>query len=316
MLGSNIKFYRLKKGLTIRDLASKINISPMALSYYENNKRRPNKIVLSKIVESLNINLTDLLTTYDTTSNNIINEDYLYNKITKLEKEYIDVQIIDYISRYFQILSFASLSNQLLIKKDEKVLEISQKAANNASELRKHLQINPIESINLIEALENNNIILIPIKFNSNYIISTGKVNDIRYISYNINLSKEILYKHITYLLIEIFFKDIAKYEKKLIKDTYLEFLLPKKALECIIKYQKTFNEELKSIQKKYSISLKDYLYYLKREKIYSGNIDESISKSKVELPNRFNSILNQIYTNNYIDERKYYELKKSNMLE
>ena len=72
MLGSNIKYYRLKNNLSLRELASKINVTPMALSNYENNKRRPNNLIINSIVKELQIELSNLLTTYDTSNTNII----------------------------------------------------------------------------------------------------------------------------------------------------------------------------------------------------------------------------------------------------
>ena len=312
MLGTNIKYYRLKNNLTLRELAKNINISPMALSYYENNKRRPNKNILNKIVSSLNVELSDLLTTYDTTSNNIIFEDYLYNHLTKLEKEYIDVQIIDYISRYYQILNLSSLANYFLIKKRENILELDKNITINSKKLRDYFSISTFGNIDLIDILEKNNIIMIPIRFNSNYIISTGKVNEIRYISYNLNLAKEIIYKHIVYLLIEIYFIESSKYNNRsFIKDIYLDFLLPKPDLSILIKNNKIFNSELENYQNLYSIPDNDFLYYLKKEKIFSGNIVRRTQKKMIEKSTRFSTILNQLYENNLISERKYSELKK-----
>lgn len=311
MLGTNIKYYRLKNNLTLRELAKIINISPMALSYYENNKRRPNKNILNKIVASLNVELPDLLTTYDTTSNNIIFEDYLYNHLTKLEKEYIDVQIIDYISRYYQILNLSSLANYFLIKKRENILEFDKNITINSKKLRNYFSISTLGNIDLIDILEKNNIIMIPIRFNSNYIISTGKVNEIRYISYNLNLAKEIIYKHIVYLLIEIYFIESSKYNRSFIKDIYLDFLLPKPDSSILIKNNKIFNSELENYQNHYSIPDNDFLYYLKKEKIFSGNIVRRTQKKMIEKSTRFNTILNQLYENNLISERKYSELKK-----
>ena len=308
MLGSNIKYYRLKNNLSLRELASKINVTPMALSNYENNKRRPNNLIINSIVKELQIELSNLLTTYDTSNTNIIYEDYSYNNLTKLEKEFIDVQINDYISRYFQILNFASISSDILICKKENELELVNNPTTNSVNLRKYLNISTNGPINIIEILENNNIITIPIDFNSNFIISTGKANQARYIAYNSKLD-ELIIKHITYLLIEVYFKSISSFQKSLIKDTYIEFILPKDDLNTFIKNNKVYTSFLSNKQKEYKLYLNDYLYYLKKEKIFLGRYEEN---NKEYINNRFNNILEQIYENKFIDSRKYNELKKT----
>ena len=314
MLGSNIKYYRLKNNLTLRELANRINVTAMALSNYENNKRRPNNSIITKIVKELNIDLNDLLTTYDTTSTNIIYEDYSYNFLNKLEKEYIDVQINDYVSRYMQILNFANINTELLKSKKENVLEIENDSTINSYNLRKYLDISSSGPINIVEALEKNNIITIPIKFNSNFILTTGTINNsTRFLAYNSILNERII-KHIVYLLIEIFFKSINSFSKALIKNTYLEFLLPKKDLNIFLKNNKRYTSFLNMNQIKYHIQLNDYLYYLKKEKIFNGKYEKNIIPSNYQ-NNRFNYLLEQLYENKYIDERKYKELKKDNML-
>lgn len=36
MLSKNLKYYRLKNNLSKKELASKVNVSPMAITHYEN----------------------------------------------------------------------------------------------------------------------------------------------------------------------------------------------------------------------------------------------------------------------------------------
>ena len=314
MLGSNIKYYRLKNNLTLRELANRINVTAMALSNYENNKRRPNNFIITKIVKELNIDLNDLLTTYDTTSTNIIYEDYSYNFLNKLEKEYIDVQINDYVSRYMQILNFADVNTELLKSKKENVLEIENDSTINSCNLRKYLDISSSGPIDIIDILEKNNVITIPIKFNSNFVLSTGTINNsTRFIAYNNKLDEKII-KHIVYLLMELYFKSINSFTKNLIKNTYLEFVLPKKDLNIFLKNNKKYTSFLNMHQIKYHIQLNDYLYYLKKEKIFNGKYEKKIISTNYQ-NNRFNYLLEQLYENKYIDERKYIELKKDNML-
>ena len=61
MLGQNITYYRLKKGLSKKDLAAAIGISPMAITYYEQNQRTPDLATARKLANALGTNLATLL---------------------------------------------------------------------------------------------------------------------------------------------------------------------------------------------------------------------------------------------------------------
>jgi len=54
-LGQRITHYRKKIGISQRDLAAAVGISPTALNYYEKDKREPNVLILIKLSVVLNI---------------------------------------------------------------------------------------------------------------------------------------------------------------------------------------------------------------------------------------------------------------------
>lgn len=60
-LGENIKRYRKEKGMTQEELATKCGLSKNGLWNYENNKRQPNIETLNKIIDVLDIKITDLI---------------------------------------------------------------------------------------------------------------------------------------------------------------------------------------------------------------------------------------------------------------
>lgn len=49
MFNMNLKYYRLKKNLSKRNLAKLVDITPMAISHYENGDRRPNMEILKAL---------------------------------------------------------------------------------------------------------------------------------------------------------------------------------------------------------------------------------------------------------------------------
>ena len=42
MFNKNLKYYRLKKNMSKKELASLIGVTPMAITYYESGERKPN----------------------------------------------------------------------------------------------------------------------------------------------------------------------------------------------------------------------------------------------------------------------------------
>lgn len=56
-----LKFKRIEKGLTQKELAAKAGIKPITLSGYETGIRFPRKNILAKLAEVLECNITDLI---------------------------------------------------------------------------------------------------------------------------------------------------------------------------------------------------------------------------------------------------------------
>ncbi|MDU4142727.1 helix-turn-helix domain-containing protein [Clostridium sp.] len=59
--GERMRRYRKSTGMTMKELALKLDISEQAISQYENNKREPNIGMLKKIAKELDITLNSLL---------------------------------------------------------------------------------------------------------------------------------------------------------------------------------------------------------------------------------------------------------------
>ena len=61
MLGKNIKYYRLKKNMSIRELASEINVSPMTVSNYVRDARKQGMDMIKALAKALDIRVSDFL---------------------------------------------------------------------------------------------------------------------------------------------------------------------------------------------------------------------------------------------------------------
>ena len=53
MFSKNLKYYRLKNNLTKAALASKVGVTPMAITNYENGDRRPDMPTIKALAKAL-----------------------------------------------------------------------------------------------------------------------------------------------------------------------------------------------------------------------------------------------------------------------
>ena len=63
MFEKNLKYYRLKKKMTKKDLAEACNVTPMAITYYENGKRKPDMDTVKKLAAVLGVKTIDFIQT-------------------------------------------------------------------------------------------------------------------------------------------------------------------------------------------------------------------------------------------------------------
>ena len=59
MFNKNLKYYRLKKQMTKKELASLIGVTPMAITYYENGKRKPDMNTIQALAKALDIRVKE-----------------------------------------------------------------------------------------------------------------------------------------------------------------------------------------------------------------------------------------------------------------
>lgn len=60
-VGKNIRCFRKKRNLTMKELGIKVGISEQGISNYERNEREPSINVLIKIANTLGVTLNDLI---------------------------------------------------------------------------------------------------------------------------------------------------------------------------------------------------------------------------------------------------------------
>lgn len=78
-IGKRIQEARIKKGITQAQLAQSLGVSPVMISQYEHDKRKPKWETLQKIASALNISTAYLFGWEDTTTISSLENDYYGN---------------------------------------------------------------------------------------------------------------------------------------------------------------------------------------------------------------------------------------------
>lgn len=208
MFSKNLKYYRLKMDLSKKELARKCNLSPMAISNYEDGKRMPDMQTIERLAKALNVRISDFLTVQN---QNLIFNHGEYRKASSLHKgrqEFIREAVERYFDRFFTAVEF--VGGEVLPKAPKcHALSMSGDAEKDAVALRKHLgfaSTGPIDG--LIAFLENKGILIYsyPVS-DEGFSGLNGLVNDHPYIVINANMTTERNRSTIAHELAHLFFK-------------------------------------------------------------------------------------------------------------
>lgn len=208
MFNKNLKYYRLKKNMTKKALASVVGVTPMAITNYENGKRRPDMPTLKALANTLDVRITDFL---DSRNSNLVFTHEEFRKTSKLtfnQQEYVKESAEEYFGRFFDVVEM--LGGEVLpvaLKSEE--LTFSDDCEICASELRKYLGLAKSGPVgNLIEILENNGVLVYLLDIdNDGFSGRNGTVNGRPYIIANSNMTAERIRTTIVHELAHFAFK-------------------------------------------------------------------------------------------------------------
>ena len=207
MFSKNLKYFRLKKGLTKKALADQANVSPMTITNYESGKRKPDMETLKGLAEVLEVRVSDFLA--------VRNEDMMFvhgefrknSTLTLSQQEFVCESVEEYFCRFMtavdilggDVLPDAPVCHSLALTDDDE---------GNAAILREHLgfsQDGPIEE--LIGKLENKGILVYECDVDSKYFSGmNGFVNNRPYIVINPYMSPERIRSTIAHELAHLMF--------------------------------------------------------------------------------------------------------------
>lgn len=192
MLGKNIKYYRLQKNMSMKDLATACGVSSMAISNYESGKRTPDINTINKIADILGVHVVDfiasrnpqLLFTHGAFRKN--------SKLTKGQQEYVREAVEEYFNRFFDAVD--CLGGSPLPKPPEcnSIIRTGD-FQKDAIELRKNLHLQASGAVDeLVGVLENKGIMVLELDVDNDCFYGmSGFVNEYPYIVINANMRPE-----------------------------------------------------------------------------------------------------------------------------
>lgn len=192
MFEKNLKYYRLKKNMSKKELASLIGVTPMAVTHYENGERKPDITTIRAMAKALGVKISDFLGYNNRDIEFIHGEFRKGSKLTNRQQEYICEDVEKYMSKFFATINI--LGGEVLSEApDVHKIKLSEESEENAQKIRKYLGIAKTGPVgNLVQLLENRGILVYACDIDSDAFSGmNGLVNRRPYIVFNKNMSPE-----------------------------------------------------------------------------------------------------------------------------
>ena len=192
MFNKNLKYYRLKNNLTMKELASRIGVSQMAISHYESGDRRPNMDTIKALAAALGVRVADFL---DSRSDDLVFVHGEFRKGSRLpikQQEYIRESVEEYMNRFYSVVEV--LGGEVLPEAPKcHGLALTDNIEEDAVSMRRYLKISESGPVgNLIELLENKGILVYVCDIEDDAFSGmNGRVNERPYIIVNSNMTTE-----------------------------------------------------------------------------------------------------------------------------
>ena len=104
MFSKNLKYYRLMKKLSKKELAEQIGVSAMAITHYENNQRTPDMSTIQKLAAALGVKTSDFLSSRKTSCVIIHNEFRKSSSLSKQGQDFVKESAEEYYNRFATIV--------------------------------------------------------------------------------------------------------------------------------------------------------------------------------------------------------------------
>jgi len=192
MFSKNLRYFRLKKNMTKKGLASLADVTPMAITHYENGDRKPGADIMKALARALDVKVADFL---NNRNENLVFTHGEFRRGSKLQvsqQEYVRESVEEYANRFYAIVDI--LGGEILPQAPMcHALQLSDSPEEDARTLRRHLRIAESGPIgNLVELFENKGILVYFFDAPTDAFSGmNGLVNDRPYVIINKNMSPE-----------------------------------------------------------------------------------------------------------------------------
>ena len=281
MFSKNLKYYRLKNGMSMKELASLVGVSSMTISYYESGERKPSMDTIKALAGVLGVKVTDFLSNRN---ENLVFAHGEFRKGSKLsvkQQDYIKESVEEYLGRFYSVIDV--LGGDVLPEAPEcHGLALTDNVEENALAMRKYLHIAEFGPVgNLVELLENKGILVYITEVdNDAFSGMNGSVNGRPYIIINGRMSAERIRSTITHEMAHFIFKWPDNMEEKQIEDMATAvsgaFLLPFADARRELGIRRTaVTKDMTLICKEYGISM----YLLVNRANLCGIVNDNVAK-------------------------------------
>ncbi len=192
MFNKNLKYYRLKKNMSKKDLAEACGVTPMAITNYEQGTRRPEIEIINKMAKALDVGVADFIRSRNDNLAFVHGEFRKSSQLSKSQQEYVKEAVEEYFGRFFDAVDYLG-GEPLPSPPSIHCLESSGNFEDDATNLRTKLGIpkfGPIED--LVVMLENQGILVIMLDIDNRHFSGmNGTVNGYPYIVVNKNMTTE-----------------------------------------------------------------------------------------------------------------------------
>ena len=205
MFNKNLKYYRLQKNMSKKELADKCGVSAMAITHYENGDRKPDIDMIKKLAEALGVFVADFLTERNTSLSFVHGEFRKQTSLPESKQEYIRESVEEYFSRFFDAVECLG-GNPLPEPPCTKCIAWNDDVELNALKLRAKIgfpKTGPIKE--LYAVLENKGFFIYELRIEGRKFSGmNGIVNGYPYIVVNENMSSERKRSTIAHELVHI----------------------------------------------------------------------------------------------------------------
>lgn len=206
MFSKNLKYYRLRNNLSMKELANRIGVTSMAISNYEKGIRTPDMQILRNLADALHVNVMDFMSVRNKELKFQHGEFRKNSSLGKIKQEFIRESIEEYFNRFLSIILI--LGETVLPKAPQcHAMQLSGDDEVNAKSLRSYLNIAPEGPVgNLVDILENNGILIFADEFDHDFSGINGMINSRPYIAINKCMTPERQRFTIVHELVHMFF--------------------------------------------------------------------------------------------------------------